>query len=317
MSKLLDTVREEIRRRHYSIRTEKAYVRWIKRFILFHHKKHPKIMGGKEIESFLTHLAIDRNVASSTQNQALQALLFLYRDVLDIDLDMEINAVRAKRPKRLPTVLTREEVKKVITLLPAKHRLMAKMLYGSGLRVIECVRLRVKDIDFGQKLVWVRNGKGMKDRVTMLPEPLIMPLKEHLSHVKRIHEKDVAEGFGMVYLPNALARKYPNAQKEWIWQYIFPAKKLSVDPRSGIKRRHHFGARSLQRAVRKAGKLSKIDKHITCHTFRHSFATHLLERGYDIRKIQELLGHKDVKTTMIYTHVMNQDKLGVESPLDF
>jgi integron integrase len=317
MSKLLDTVREEIRRRHYSIRTEKAYVRWIKRFILFHHKKHPKIMGGKEIESFLTHLAIDRNVASSTQNQALQALLFLYRDVLDIDLDMEINAVRAKRPKRLPTVLTREEVKKVITLLPAKHRLMAKMLYGSGLRVIECVRLRVKDIDFGQKLVWVRNGKGMKDRVTMLPEPLIMPLKEHLSHVKRIHEKDVAEGFGMVYLPNALARKYPNAQKEWIWQYIFPAKKLSVDPRSGIKRRHHFGARSLQRAVATAARQSKIDKHITCHTFRHSFATHLLERGYDIRKIQELLGHKDVKTTMIYTHVMNQDKLGVESPLDF
>lgn len=317
MSKLLDTVREEIRRRHYSIRTEKAYVRWIKRFIFFHHKKHPKIMGEKEIETFLTHLAVDRKVASSTQNQALHALLFLYRQVLDIELDMKINAVRAKKPKRLPTVLTREEVKKVITLLPAKHRLMAKMLYGCGLRVTECMRLRVKDIDFGQKLVLIRDGKGMKDRVTILPESLIMPLKEHLSHVKRIHEKDLADGFGMVYLPNALARKYPNAQKEWIWQYVFPAKKLSVDPRSGIKRRHHFGERSLQRAVANAGKQSKIDKHITCHIFRHSFATHLLERGYDIRKIQELLGHKDVKTTMIYTHVMNRDKLGVESPLDF
>lgn len=317
MSKLLDDVRNTIRRKHYSIRTEKAYVGWIKRFILYHEKTHPKKMGVKEIESYLTHLAVDRNVASSTQNQALHAILFLYKQVLNIELDLEVDAVRAKKPKRLPTVLTKQEVKTVINLLSGNHRLMVKLLYGCGLRLMECVRLRVKDLDFGQKLVIVRDGKGMKDRVTMLPELLIQPLKEHLTHVKCIHEKDLADGYGAVYLPHALAEKYPNAPKDWIWQYVFPAPNLSIDPRSGIRRRHHFGERSVQRAVKKAADLSNIDKHVTCHTFRHSFATHLLEKGYDIRKIQELLGHKDLKTTMIYTHVMKKEKMDVDSPLDF
>jgi len=314
--KLLDQVREAIRVKHYSIRTEEAYVNWIKRYILFHNKRHPREMGVSEIETFLTHLAVEGHVAASTQNQALSALLFLYREVLRIDLERPVDAVRAKQPKRVPTVLTREEVRKVIGFLSGTHQLMAKLLYGSGLRLMECVRLRVKDVDFAQHQLIVRDGKGMKDRVTMLPDVLIPLLQEHLRHVKRMHDDDITQGYGSVYLPFALERKYPNANREWIWQYIFPAVKLSRDPRSGAVCRHHLDESGLQKAVRKAAKRAGLSKRVTCHTFRHSFATHLLENGYDIRTVQELLGHKDVKTTMIYTHVMNRGPYAVRSPLD-
>jgi len=314
--KLLDQVRETIRLKHYSIRTEEAYVNWIKRYILFHNKRHPREMGRPEIEAFLTHLAVSENVAASTQNQALNALLFLYREVLQQDLDLPIHAVRAKRPKHLPTVLTREEVRRVLAQLSGTHRLMAQLLYGSGLRLMECVRLRVKDVDFAQHQIIVRDGKGMQDRVTMLPDSLVTPLQEHLQRVKRLHDEDLARGYGSVYLPFALERKYPNAHREWIWQYVFPSDRLSRDPRSGIVRRHHISESSLQKAVKQAGRLAGINKRVTCHTFRHSFATHLLESGYDIRTVQELLGHKDVKTTMIYTHVLQRGGLAVRSPLD-
>ena len=273
-------------------------------------------MGSPEIEAFLTHLAVKENVAASTQNQALAALLFLYREVLNKDLDGPIDAMRAKRPKRLPTVLTKEEVSKVIGFLSGTNQLMVKLLYGSGLRLMECVRLRVKDVDFAQRQIIVRDGKGMKDRVTMLPDVLIPPLQEHLRHVKRIHDDDLAKGYGSVYLPFALERKYPNANREWIWQYVFPAYKRSTDPRSGAIRRHHIHESGLQKAVKRAAKLAGINKRVTCHTFRHSFATHLLENGYDIRTVQELLGHKDVRTTMIYTHVLKRGGLAVRSPLD-
>lgn len=314
--KLLDRVREIIRLKHYSIRTEEAYVSWIKRYILFHDKRHPREMGVSEIEAFLTHLAVDQHVAASTQNQALSALLFLYREVLQKDLGRPVDAMRAKRPKRLPTVLTKEEVRKVIGYLSGTHKLMAKLLYGSGLRLMECVRLRVKDVDFAQHQIVVRDGKGMKDRVTMLPEVVVPALQEHLRHVKRVHEDDLAKGYGAVYLPFALERKYPNANREWIWQYIFPATKLSKDPRSDAIRRHHLHESSLQKAVRKAAKRAGLNKRVTPHVFRHSFATHLLEDNYDIRTVQELLGHKDVKTTMKYTHVLNRGGLAVRSPLD-
>ncbi len=314
--KFLDQVRTVIRRKHYSIRTEEAYVLWIKRFILFHGKRHPKEMGASEIETFLTHLAVDLNVAASTQNQALNALLFLYREVLQQDLDLPIRAVRAKRPKRLPTVLTREEVHQVLTQLSGTHRLLAQLLYGSGLRLLECVRLRIKDIDFAQRQIIVRDGKGMQDRVTILPESLIEPLQEHLQCIKRLHQEDLKRGYGSVYLPYALERKYPHAHREWIWQYVFPSSRLSRDPRSGVVRRHHLSESSLQKAVRQAAKQAGIDKRVTPHTLRHSFATHLLENGYDIRTVQELLGHKDVKTTMVYTHVLRQGRLAVRSPLD-
>jgi len=314
--KLLDQVRDAIRLKHYSIRTEQSYVAWIKRYILFHHKRHPRDMGSAEIEAFLTHLAVKENVAASTQNQALSALLFLYREVLRQDLDGPIDSIRAKRPKRLPTVLTKDEVRRVIGELSGTHRLMAQLLYGSGLRLMECVRLRVKDIDFAQHLIVVRDGKGQEDRVTMLPDSLIAPLQEHLLRVKRLHEEDLARGHGSVYLPFALERKYPNADREWIWQYVFPANRLSVDPRSGIVRRHHLDESNLQKAVREAARLAGINKSVSPHTFRHSFATHLLENGYDIRTVQELLGHKDVKTTMIYTHVLNRGPMAVRSPLD-
>jgi len=315
-ARLLDQVRDAIRRKHYSIRTEEAYVSWIKRFILFHNKRHPREMGAPEIEAFLTHLAVERRVAASTQNQALSAILFLYREVLGIDLDLPLRAIRAKRPRRLPTVLTHEEALRVIAALSGAHQLMAKLLYGSGLRLMECVRLRVKDLDFDQHLIVVRDGKGAKDRITVLPESLIDPLQEHLQRVRLIHQQDLAAGYGEVYLPYALARKYPNAPREWIWQYVFPSDRISTDPRTGLTRRHHIDPSTLQKAVRKAVKLAGIDKHVTCHTFRHSFATHLLEAGYDIRTVQELLGHKDVKTTMIYTHVLNRGGLAVRSPLD-
>jgi integron integrase len=314
--KILDQVRDAIRVKHYSIRTEQAYVGWIRRYILFHGKRHPKDMGTPEIETFLTHLAIDRNVAASTQNQALCALLFLYRHVLKQNLEGSIASVRAKKPKRLPTVLTKEQVLRLIGFLPGTYQLIAKLLYGSGLRVGECLRLRVKDVDFARRQIIVRDGKGMKDRVTMLPDTIVPLLQEHMGHVKWIHDDDLSKGYGSVYLPFALNRKYPHASREWIWQYVFPAPELAPDPRTGLICRTHVGARGLQEAVRRAARRARIDKRVSCHTFRHSFATHLLESGYDIRTVQELLGHKSVKTTMIYTHVLNRGGLAVRSPLD-
>jgi len=314
--KLLEQVRETLRLKHYSIRTEEAYVHWIKRFILFHNKRHPLEMGLPEIQAFLTHLAVKERVAASTQNQALAAILFLYREVLHKELEGSIEAIRARRPKRLPTVLTKEEVSRLLNCMTGTHQLMAKLLYGSGLRLIECVRLRVKDLDFPNRAIIVRDGKGEKDRVTVLPDSLIHPLQEHLRWVKSLHEEDLAKGYGSVYLPYALARKYPNADREWIWQYVFPSKRLSVDPRTGIVRRHHISESSLQKAVREAARRAGINKRVTCHTLRHSFATHLLQNGYDIRTVQELLGHKDVRTTMIYTHVLQRGGLAVRSPLD-
>jgi integron integrase len=313
--KLLDQVRDAIRLKHYSIRTEQAYVNWIKRYIHFHNVRHPAEMGAPQVQAFLTHLAAEENVAASTQNQALSALLFLYQEVLHQDLG-PIDAMRAKKPKRLPSVLTKEEMHRVLDHLSGTHLLMAKLLYGSGLRLMECLRLRVKDLDFAQHQIFVRDGKGEKDRVTMLPESLVSPIQDHLRIVKRTHDEDLAKGYGAVYLPYALERKYPNAEREWIWQYVFPANRLSVDPRSNIVRRHHIHESSLQKAVRTAAQATGIPKRISPHIFRHSFATHLLEAHYDIRTVQELLGHKDVKTTMIYTHVLNRGGLAVRSPLD-
>jgi integron integrase len=314
--KLLDHMRDVLRTQHYSIRTENVYVEWARRFILFHDKRHPKEMGVPEVEAFLTHLALERRVAASTQNQALCALLFLYREVLQQPLD-SVDAVRARKPKRLPTVLTKGEALRVLQAMTGTNQLMAKLLYGSGLRVLECLRLRVKDIDFERRCIIVRDGKGEKDRVTILPESVIPHLKEHLARVKQLHEQDLKQGLGAVYLPYALEVKYPNACHELRWQYVFPSKTLSIDPRSGLKRRHHLNESSLQRAVRAAARLAGIeDKSVSCHTFRHSFATHLLENSYDIRTVQELLGHKNVKTTMIYTHVLQRGGLAVRSPLD-
>jgi integron integrase len=314
--KLLDQLRETLQTQHYSIRTETAYVDWVRRFILFHHKRHPKDMRAPEVEAFLTHLAVERNVAASTQNQALSALLFLYREVLRQPLE-SVDAVRARKPERLPTVLTKGEALRVLHALSGTSQLMGKLLYGSGLRALECVRLRVKDLDFERRCITVRDGKGEKDRVTLLPEGVVTPLKEHLARVKQVHDKDLKEGYGAVQLPYALAVKYPNANQEWCWQYVFPAKSVSIDPRTGLKRRHHLSESSLQKAVHAGARLAGItDKPVGCHTFRHSFATHLLEAGYDIRTVQELLGHKDVKTTMIYTHVLNRGGLAVLSPLD-
>lgn len=315
--KLLDRVRGAVRQRHYSIRTEEAYINWVKRFILYHRQRHPLTMNTAEIEAFLTHLAVNENVAPSTQNQAFSALLFLYRHVLKVELKGPVNALRAKKPERLPTVMSKTEVRRVLAALSGTHQLMAQLLYGCGLRLMEVVRLRVKDVDFAQNQIVVRDGKGKKDRLTVLPHSLGDPLKLHLHGVKILHTNDLLKGGGKVYLPAALSRKYPNANREWKWQYVFPAKTLSVDPRSGEERRHHIHENSLQKSVRAAAKLAGIDKHITCHTFRHSFATHLLEAGYDIRTVQELLGHKDVRTTMIYTHVLNRGVMAVRSPLDF
>ena len=314
--KLLDQLRDTLQTQHYSIRTETAYMNWVRRFILFHHKRHPKDMGVPEVEAFLTHLALERKVAASTQNQALSALLFLYREVLRQPLE-SVDAVRARKPERLPTVLTKSEALRVLNGMSGMPQLMGKLLYGSGLRALECVRLRVKDLDFERRCLTVRDGKGEKDRVTMLPEGVLTPLTEHLARVKQVHDKDLRDGYGAVYLPYALAVKYPHANQEWCWQYAFPAKSLSIDPRTGLTRRHHLSESNLQKAVRAAARLAGItDKPVGCHTFRHSFATHLLEVGYDIRTVQELLGHKDVKTTMIYTHVLNRGGLAVRSPLD-
>ena len=314
--RLLDQVRNKIRFKHYSIRTEQAYVDWIRRFILFHNKRHPREMGAPEVETFLTHLATVGRVSASTQNQALCALLFLYREVLEIELPWLDNIHRAKRSQKLPVVLTLNEVRAMLARMEGLDWLMASLLYGSGMRLMECVRLRVKDLDFEMKQIAVRDGKGGKDRVTMLPERLIVPLRDHLAKVRAVHEQDLHDGFGSVYLPYALERKYPNANKEWGWQYVFPSKSLSVDPRSRIKRRHHRDEQTLQRAIKRAVRESGITKPASCHTLRHSFATSLLHNGYDIRTVQELLGHRDVKTTMIYTHVLNRGGRGVVSPLE-
>ncbi len=314
--KLLDQVRDAIRLKHYSIRTEQTYVDWIKRFILFHRKRHPQEMAETEVTQFLTHLARDGHVAASTQNQALSALLFLYKEVLKQEIGWLQRVERAKRPTRLPVVLTRDEVHKIFSHLRGTNRLMAGLLYGSGLRLMECVRLRVKDVDLGYLRITVRDGKGGKDRITMLPVNLAKSLERHLQKIKVQHEQDLEDGVGEVYLPNALERKYPNASREWIWQYVFPSTRLSVDPRSGSRRRHHVEESSLQLAMKMAVRASHIEKPATCHALRHSFATHLLENGYDIRTIQELLGHRDVSTTMIYTHVLNRPGVGVKSPLD-
>lgn len=314
--KFLDEVRRALRLRHYSIRTEQTYLDWIRQFILFHGKRHPNELGETEVGAFLTHLAADRHVAASTQNQALSALLFLYQQVLQRKLGFLENVERAKRPPKLPVVLTKVEAQTVIGQLSGSYRLMANLLYGSGLRLMECLRLRVKDIDFGYGQIVVRDGKGGRDRVTMLPQSLHEPLQRHLTKVRLLHEDDLAEGFGTVHLPHALDRKYPNAHRDWVWQYVYPAAQRSLDPRSQRLQRHHVSEKSLQVAVQKAVRLSAIGKPASCHSFRHSFATHLLEAGYDIRTVQELLGHKDVSTTMIYTHVLNKPGLGVRSPID-
>lgn len=314
--KLLDSVREVIRRKHYSIRTEQAYCDWIKRFILFHRKRHPAEMAEAEITEFLTHLAVKANVAAATQNQALSALLFLYREVLHREIGWLDGVERAKKPMRLPVVLTRAEVRRIFSHLHGTTKLMAGLLYGSGLRLMECVGLRVKDVDLAYVTITVRDTKGGKDRVTMLPTNLAQALQRHLLKRRSQHEQDLADGFGHVYLPHALTRKYPNASRQWMWQYIFASSRISVDPRSGVRQRHHIAESILQRAVKDAISRAGVDKPATCHTLRHSFATHLLERGYDIRTVQELLGHKDVSTTMIYTHVLNRPGIGVKSPLD-
>jgi integron integrase len=314
--RLLDQVREVIRIRHYSIRTEQAYVQWIRRFILFHGKRHPREMGAPELTAFLSDLATYRNVAASTQNQALHAILFLYREVLKIDLPWLDEVQRAKKPQHLPVVFTREEVKALLAQLQGTTWLMAMLTYGSGLRLLECLRLRVKDVDFHYKQLLVRDAKGHKDRVTMLPNSLIEPMRTHLARVRQLHEIDLRAGFGRVYLPHALAAKYPAADREWGWQYVFPSSRRSIDPLSGIERRHHAAEDALQRAVKQAIRKASIVKPGSVHTLRHSFATHLLESGYDIRTVQELLGHADVKTTMIYTHVLNRGGRGVVSPVD-
>ena len=314
--KLLDQTREVLRLKHLSSRTEEAYVRWIKRFVLFHAKRHPKDMGATEIRTFLSHLAVHEKVAASTQNNALNALLFLYRHVLRQSFPALEDIERAKRPHHLPTVFTREEVQAMLAQLHGMPFLMASLLYGAGLRLMECVRLRVKDIDFAYHQIMVRDGKGGQDRLTMLPRSLEDPLQRHLAKIKLLHEEDLLAGYGDVYLPYALARKDTSAEKAWAWQYVFPASKRSVDPRSGLERRHHLSETVLQKAVKSAIRRADIQKHGSCHTLRHSFATHLLENGYDIRTVQELLGHKDVSTTMIYTHVLQRGGKGVCSPLD-
>jgi len=309
-------VRQEIRLRHYSLQTEHTYVQWIRRFIFFHEKRHPEAMGAEEVTAFLAHLAIDRKVSASTQNQALNALVFLYRQVLKREaLDLGEIPRATKRP-RVPVVFTPEEVQAMLGQLQGRDALMGGLCYGAGLRLMECVRLRVKDLDFGYRQVIVRDGKGRKDRVTILPAALITPLQAHLTLVRKQHERDLARGLGEVYLPDALARKYKGAARSWVWHWVFPADQLSIDPRSGVRRRHHIGPQALQRAIKRALRSAGIHKHGSCHTLRHSFATHLLQQGYDIRTVQELLGHKDVSTTMIYTHVLNRGGAAVRSPLD-
>ncbi len=313
--RFLDRAREIARVRHLSRRTEKAYVGWIRRFILFHGKRHPSEMGAAEATAFLTYLAVKRKVTGSTQNQALSALLFLYRDVLAQDLPWLTQLVRANRPKRLPTVLSRDEIRAVLAELDGVPRLMASLLYGSGLRLLECAQLRVKDLDLGRLRLTVRAGKGDKDRMTVLPDALVPDLTAQLECARRQHERDLANGAGWVELPHALGDKLPNAGRSWPWQWVFPATRTYLHP-NGQRRRHHFHESALQRAVTLAVARARLSKRATCHTFRHSFATHLLEDGCDIRTVQELLGHNDVSTTMIYTHVLDRSWAGVKSPMD-
>lgn len=314
--RLLDQVRDALRVRHYSLRTEESYLQWIKRFILFHGKRHPTEMGEQEITAFLTFLAVDKHVSPSTQNQALSALLFLYKQVLEQELDWMDDIVRAKRSERIPEVLSPDQVRQLINHLAGTHQLMARLLYGTGMRLMEVVRLRVRDVDFHYRQITVRSGKGNKDRVTVLPASLFEAMKAHLTRVKALHVKDLAEGGGSVYLPYALAQKYPSADREWGWQYVFPAPTRSRDPRSGAVRRHHAYEQNLQRAIKQAVVRLGFPGKVSTHTLRHSFATHLLEGGSDIRTVQELLGHADVKTTMIYTHVLRRGGRGIMSPLD-
>jgi integron integrase len=314
--KLLEQVVIVARLRHLSRRTEKAYKHFIKQFILFHNKRHPREMGADEIRDFLSHLAVDKNVSASTQNVGLAALLFLYRDVLMLPLERIENVTRARVSRRLPVVFTKQEVAAVLSHLSGTTHLVAALMYGAGLRLMECLRLRIKDLDFYYNQITVRQGKGDKDRITMLPVSLKEKLREHLSRVKLLHQRDLSSGFGAVSLPHALAKKYPNAATEWAWQYVFPAHQLAKDPSDGKIKRHHIHDTVIQRAVKRAVSTAVSSKRGTCHTFRHSFATHLIEDGYDIRTVQELLGHKDVRTTMIYTHVLNRGGRGVRSPLD-
>lgn len=313
---MLDQLWQAIRTRHYSYRTEEAYVHWARRFIYFHGKRHPRELGEREVTAFINHLASGRGVASSTQNQALSSLLFLYKAVLGRPLDWLDGLQRAKRPARVPTVLSAAEVQRLLNELDGAKWLMASLLYGAGLRLRECLKLRVKDVDFDYRQLIVRDGKGGKDRVTMLPQAAVEPLKQHLERVKALHERDLAAGYGDVELPDAIARKYPRAAHDWGWKFVFPAHRYSTDPRSGAIRRHHVYEHVLTRAVTQAARSAGIEKHVTCHTLRHSFATRLLENGYDIRTVQELLGHASVETTMIYTHVMKKGGRGVVSPLD-
>lgn len=313
---LFDEVRRVLRTKHYSIRTEAVYLGWIRRFIVANGRKHPRAMGAPEVERFLTSLAVDGQVAANTQNQALSALLFLYKEVLRIDLPWMEDVTRAKRPRRLPTVLSRTEVQDLLAQLDGRPWLQCSLLYGTGLRLMECLRLRVKDVDFAHNEITVRNGKGSKDRRTVLPKALVEPLQREVERARVLHEADLLAGFGAVLLPHALARKYPNAEREFGWQYVFPSPKRSIDPREKVERRHHFDDGMLSRALKSACRRAGIVKPVSAHTLRHSFATHMIEAGYDIRTVQELLGHKDVATTQIYTHVLNRGAGGVVSPLD-
>lgn len=314
--RLLDQVRGVLRVKHYSIRTEESYIQWIKRFIYFHQKRHPRDMGAAEIQAYLTHLAVNRNVSPSTQNQALSALLFLYQQVLKMELPWMDDITRAKKPQRLPVVFSKDEVKHLLAQFEGSRWLVFSLLYGTGMRIMECVRLRVKDVDFEKREITIRSGKGDKDRLTLLPAPLIDPLRLHIEKVRHLHEQDLKGGYGTVYLPYALDRKYPTACREWGWQYVFPAKNISTDPRSGRQQRHHIDEQALQKAMKVAIRRAGITKPGSVHCLRHSFATHMLEDGYDIRTVQELLGHKDVKTTQVYTHVLRRGPRGVRSPLE-
>lgn len=315
-TRLLDRLREAIRLRHYSIRTEDTYVDWVRRFILFHEKRHPQELGASDVAAFLTHLAVDRSVSPSTQNQAKSALLFLYRVVLEVQLPWLDEIVAAKDQRRLPVVLTPSEVRALLHELNGTMGLVASLLYGTGMRLLECLRLRIKDVGFEPREILVREGKGGKDRVTVLPENLILPLQQQMAHAKALHDRDLAGGFGEVWLPDALAVKFPRAPRAWGWQWVFPSAVKSVDPRTGVLRRHHLNEASVQKAVAGAARRARIVKPCSPHVLRHSFATHLLQSGYDIRTVQELLGHSDVSTTMIYTHVLNRGGRGVRSPFD-
>jgi integron integrase len=316
VEKLIQQVREKIRIKHYSLRTEEAYIYWIRKFIHYHYYRNPLLLTEPDLSKFLSYLALHQKTAASTQNQATCALLFLYRDVFQQDLDWIRNIQRAKPNFRIPVVFSREEIRMILNQLDGTIWIMVSLLYGSGIRLMECLRLRIKDLDFDSKQIVVRDGKGTRDRVTLLPESLILPLQKHLLRVKALHEMDLHEGFGKVYLPFALQRKYPKANSEWAWQYVFPSSKRSKDPVSNQIRRHHTDESVLQRAVKNAIRNCEITKRGSCHTFRHSFATHLLESGCDIRTVQELLGHKDVSTTMIYTHVTRKGGTGIKSPVD-